>query len=56
MYWLGTPKENAFSLADNRMPPGCRARAMGWGWRTDNPVKGLKRYEEEKRHRWQSGR
>jgi integrase len=26
--------------------------AIGWGWRTDNPVKGLKRYEEEKRHRW----
>ena len=26
--------------------------AIGWDWRTDNPVKGLKRYEEEKRHRW----
>jgi integrase len=26
--------------------------AIGWGWRTDNPVKGVKRYEEEKRHRW----
>lgn len=32
--------------------PGCRAQAMGWGWRTDNPVKGLKRYEDEERHRW----
>jgi hypothetical protein len=26
--------------------------AIPWGWRTDNPVKGLRRYEEEKRHRW----
>src|SRR3954470_18393079 len=26
--------------------------AVGWGWRSDNPVKGIKRYEEEKRHRW----
>jgi integrase len=26
--------------------------AIAWGWRTDNPVKGLKRYHEEKRHRW----
>src|SRR3954454_1610864 len=26
--------------------------AVGWGWRSDNPVKGIKRYEEQKRHRW----
>jgi integrase len=26
--------------------------AIGWHWRTDNPVKGLKRYEEGKRDRW----
>src|SRR3954462_8992874 len=26
--------------------------AVGWGWRSDNPVKGIQRYEEQKRHRW----
>src|SRR4051812_45785097 len=26
--------------------------AVQWGWRSDNPVKGIKRYDEEKRHRW----
>jgi integrase len=26
--------------------------AHQWGWRTDNPVKGIKRYDEDKRHRW----
>src|SRR3954451_18059753 len=26
--------------------------AVGWEWRSDNPVKGIKRYDEEKRHRW----
>ena len=23
-----------------------------WGWRGDNPVKGIRRYDEQKRHRW----
>lgn len=26
--------------------------ALNWGWRTDNPVKGIKKYHEEKRERW----
>jgi integrase len=26
--------------------------AVEWHWRTSNPVKGIKRYEEEKRDRW----
>jgi integrase len=26
--------------------------AVEWHWRTDNPVKGIKRYDEEKRDRW----
>jgi integrase len=25
-----------------------------WGWRTDNPAKGVERFPEEKRHRWLS--
>jgi hypothetical protein len=28
--------------------------AMEWGWRTDNPVKGIERYHEEQRDRWLS--
>lgn len=26
--------------------------ANSWGWREDNPVKGIQRYQEEKRKRW----
>src|SRR4051794_16100155 len=26
--------------------------ALQWGWRGDNPVKGIRRYDEQKRHRW----
>ncbi len=26
--------------------------AMQWEWRTDNPVKGVERFPEEKRYRW----
>ena len=26
--------------------------AVGWGWRPDNPVKGIERYQEHKRDRW----
>ena len=26
--------------------------AVIWGWRVDNPVKGMERYQEEKRDRW----
>jgi integrase len=26
--------------------------AISWGWRTDNPVVGIERYQEEKRDRW----
>ena len=26
--------------------------AVGWRWRTDNPVKGIEKYPEEKRDRW----
>ena len=26
--------------------------AVQWGWRGDNPVKGIRRYDEQKRHRW----
>lgn len=26
--------------------------AINWGWRTDNPVKGIARYPEEKKDRW----
>jgi hypothetical protein len=25
-----------------------------WGWRPDNPVKGIERYQEHKRDRWLS--
>lgn len=28
------------------------ALANAWGWREDNPAKGIKRYQEEKRDRW----
>jgi integrase len=28
--------------------------AVEWGWRPDNPVKGMERYQEEKRDRWLS--
>lgn len=28
--------------------------AMAWGWRHDNPVKGIERYREERRERWLS--
>jgi integrase len=28
--------------------------AMKWGWSSDNPVKGLERYHEERRERWLS--
>jgi integrase len=28
--------------------------ALRWQWRSDNPVKGIKRYAEEKRDRWLS--
>jgi integrase len=28
--------------------------AVDWGWRSDNPVKGIERYQEEKRDRWLS--
>ena len=28
--------------------------AVDWGWRPDNPVKGIERYQEEKRDRWLS--
>lgn len=26
--------------------------AIQWGWRSDNPVKGIEKYQEYKRHRW----
>ena len=26
--------------------------AVEWGWRLDNPVKGIERYQEHKRDRW----
>lgn len=26
--------------------------SVNWGWRSDNPVKGIKKYQEEKRDRW----
>lgn len=28
--------------------------SIKWGWRPDNPVKGIEHYNEEKRHRWLS--
>lgn len=28
--------------------------SIRWGWRTDNPAKGVERFHEEKRHRWLS--
>jgi integrase len=28
--------------------------AIKWGWRSDNPAKGIERFHEEKRHRWLS--
>jgi integrase len=30
--------------------------AVKWGWRTDNPVKGIERFQEERRERWLSDR
>ena len=30
------------------------ALAMSWGWRADNPAKGVARYQEQKRDRWLS--
>lgn len=29
--------------------------AVSWGWRLDNPVKGIERFAEDRRHRWLSG-
>lgn len=26
--------------------------AIGWGWRSDNPIKGVEKYKEHQRHRW----
>src|SRR5262245_25856071 len=31
------------------------SRAVRWGWRTDNPVKGVERNQENKRHRYLTG-
>ncbi len=31
------------------------ALAVKWGWCADNPVKGIERYQEQKRDRWLSG-
>lgn len=28
--------------------------SIKWGWRADNPAKGIQKYHEEKRHRWLS--
>lgn len=28
--------------------------SIKWGWRSDNPAKGIERFHEEKRHRWLS--
>ena len=28
--------------------------SIRWGWRSDNPVRGIEKYHEEKRHRWLS--
>lgn len=28
--------------------------SIRWGWRTDNPVRGIEKYHEEKRYRWLS--
>ena len=28
--------------------------AVNWGWRGDNPVKGIERFHEERRERWLS--
>jgi integrase len=30
--------------------------AAKWGWRSDNPVKGIERYQEQRRERWLSDR
>ena len=30
--------------------------ALKWGWRSDNPVKGIERFQEERRERWLSDR
>jgi integrase len=30
--------------------------AVKWGWRSDNPVKGIERFREERRERWLSDR
>ena len=30
--------------------------SIKWGWRTDNPVKGIDKFHEEKRYRWLSDR
>lgn len=29
--------------------------SVRWGWRTDNPARGVEKFHEEKRHRWLSG-
>jgi hypothetical protein len=31
------------------------AMAVRWGWRTDNPAKGVERFHEDKRERWLQG-
>lgn len=28
--------------------------SVRWGWRTDNPARGVEKFHEEKRHRWLS--
>lgn len=28
--------------------------AIQWGWRSDNPIKGVEKYQEHQRHRWLS--
>src|SRR5215204_1826939 len=33
-------------------PCSRRCSTVQWGWRGDNPVKGIRRYDEQKRHRW----
>lgn len=32
------------------------ALSVRWGWRSDNPARGVEKYHEEKRHRWLSDR
>ena len=36
------------------MCPKCLNSPSNWGWRSDNPAKGIERFHEEKRHRWLS--